>query len=583
MRVGFTARLIATTILLLTAPAFAEQQDNTSFRAIAEAEARGDLKSREEMINVALQRDDTLAELHWQQGEMREGGRWTTVEEHIAAVKPKKVLAEYRALRAKSDATLKSQQELATFCRKHDLVQQERAHLTAILELDPENERARKRLGYEKVEGSWQLPEEVAQARKAATAAAQALRKHRPEIIAIRDGLAEGELTIAAAAEQLAAMDEPGVIAAWESMLSTTAAGAEAVVTALMKLPYPAAAQSLARHALYSPAVREKAAKALTDRDEHSYIPELLAELRSPALAASQLLSTPDGRLLYRHALYADGQDRQQLAVFDQAFFLAGDRNVAARMAAWQAMATQRVSEAQRAAYNAEVDRHNAEIMKLLREVTQEQEADSPQDWWQWWNDRNEIHYSGDKPLQGSYAYTSTQVVGQPLPPLGSSSGSGRSTPQRTGKDCLAGGTPVVTELGPVAVDRIRLGDLVLAQNEQTGELAFKPVLRTTVRAPERLIRISLKEEVIRASGGHPFWVAGKGWMRARELEPGMVLHGAAEPRKIENIAEEQEPVKTFNLVVADFHSYFAGKARVLSHDNTLRGTVERLVPGVTK
>ena len=51
-------------------------------------------------------------------------------------------------------------------------------------------------------------------------------------------------------------------------------------------------------------------------------------------------------------------------------------------------------------------------------------------------------------------------------------------------------GTPVWTNGGFVAVEKIRTGDMVLAQNPETGELAYKPVLRTTTRAAAPLVRI---------------------------------------------------------------------------------------------
>jgi hypothetical protein len=559
------------------------QASSPALRAILEAEAKGNFAERQKLLDELAQQSTDDEAAHWEQGLLREGKLWKKFDEHVAAAKTKKALTDYRALRAKSEPTLKSQQELAAFCRKHNLKPQERVHLTAILELDPENEDVRKRLGYDRIDGRWQLHEEVQAAQKAAARAALALKQHRTEIVLIREGLANGKITRDEAVKQLIAMEEPGLIAAWESLLSPLPAGADAVVETLKQLPYPEATQSLARHALFSPGSSEKATAALTDRDEHAYIPQLLAEMRSPWLATLQLLQAPDGRLLYRHSVYSDGQDKQQLAVFDQAFFLTGNLFNASVAAAGEAAGAARLSEAQRASENSRIEQLNARITKLLRTITQEKNAESPQDWWLWWNDRNEIHVSGNKPLQQSYAFTSSVVVGQePLPSLGSPFGTPRA-PGRQSKDCLAGGTPIVTELGPIAVDRIRMGDLVLAKHELTGELAFKPVLRTTVRAPEKLIRIQVGEETIRASGGHPFWVTGQGWTRARELKAGMVLHGASSPSEIKSIVEEEEPAKTFNLVVADFHSYFAGSAKVLSHDNTVRGSLEQIAPGVKK
>ena len=36
-----------------------------------------------------------------------------------------------------------------------------------------------------------------------------------------------------------------------------------------------------------------------------------------------------------------------------------------------------------------------------------------------------------------------------------------------------------------------------------------------------------------------------------------------------------------YNLVVADFHTYFVGGARILSHDNTIRRPTSAIVPGL--
>ena len=47
---------------------------------------------------------------------------------------------------------------------------------------------------------------------------------------------------------------------------------------------------------------------------------------------------------------------------------------------------------------------------------------------------------------------------------------------------CLAAGTPVWTDQGLLAIEKISVGDRVLAQDIETGELGYKPVLRTTTR-----------------------------------------------------------------------------------------------------
>jgi hypothetical protein len=143
----------------------------------------------------------------------------------------------------------------------------------------------------------------------------------------------------------------------------------------------------------------------------------------------------------------------------------------------------------------------------------------------------------------------------------------------------------MLTNRGPIGVEKVRLGDLVIARHPATGETTLKPVIQTTNRPPEKLLYIKLGEEIIRASGGHPFWVSGKGWLRARELRAGMYLHGLTTPVQITSIIVEDEPAPSFNLVVADFHSYFVqtGEHRILSHDNSLRDPIRTTVPGLSQ
>ena len=135
--------------------------------------------------------------------------------------------------------------------------------------------------------------------------------------------------------------------------------------------------------------------------------------------------------------------------------------------------------------------------------------------------------------------------------------------------------------MGPVAVDQIHTGDLVLTQNLRSGELKFAPVLSTSNRPPELLLRLRFGREIIRATGGHPFWVSGKGWVKARSLEPGMALHTAHGIVELDSIDEEKEVAKAYNLIVDECHSYFVGEKLILSHDNSTREPVANPVPGL--
>ena len=175
--------------------------------------------------------------------------------------------------------------------------------------------------------------------------------------------------------------------------------------------------------------------------------------------------------------------------------------------------------------------------------------------------------------------------LGARMGPEQSDGGTGVSapTPFRGGRyECLVAGTPVWTNAGAVAVEKIRPGDMVLSQNPETGELGYKPVLRTTIRAAGPLVKIRADEAAIRCSGGHPFWVSGSGWVKAREMKAGMPLHAIEGTLQVYSV-EPEDNAKTYNLIVADFHTYFAGRAMVLSHDNTIRQPTDAIVPGLVK
>jgi hypothetical protein len=105
-------------------------------------------------------------------------------------------------------------------------------------------------------------------------------------------------------------------------------------------------------------------------------------------------------------------------------------------------------------------------------------------------------------------------------------------------------------------------------------------VLRTTVRPTSPLVKIQAGKESFETSGGHLFWVSGEGWKRSRQLETGMVLHTASGPVRVTYVGEGAN-APTYNLVVADFNTYFVGKQKLLSHDNTVRQPTSTVVPGL--
>ena len=50
---------------------------------------------------------------------------------------------------------------------------------------------------------------------------------------------------------------------------------------------------------------------------------------------------------------------------------------------------------------------------------------------------------------------------------------------------------------------------------------------------------------------------------------------------RIESAALESQPAPVYNLVVADFHTYFVGPGMILSHDVTQPAPTNVKVPGL--
>lgn len=72
----------------------------------------------------------------------------------------KDALSEYKSFAPLRPDTVESHRELADWCKENRLAEQMRDHLLRIVELDPDNAEARRRLGHEKIDGIWMTRKE---------------------------------------------------------------------------------------------------------------------------------------------------------------------------------------------------------------------------------------------------------------------------------------------------------------------------------------------------------------------------------------------------------------------------------------
>ena len=119
-------------------------------------------------------------------------------------------------------------------------------------------------------------------------------------------------------------------------------------------------------------------------------------------------------------------------------------------------------------------------------------------------------------------------------------------------------------------IEEIEVGDKVLAYDEETGKLAYKPVVRLFRNETKEWYHVFVEGEEIVCTGGHPFYVLGIGFVEARNLKTSdKLLLSNGKEAIIEKVEAEQlaEAEITYNFEVEDFHTYYVSNCKVLVHN----------------
>jgi len=534
--------------------------------------ANGDISHWHQYLTDAIESDADFAPARWHAGYLRDGDRWVTIDEANRKARQDELLAEYRKMRDVCSETVEGQLRLARWCLNNGLKDEERAHLAQVLLKEPKNAAAHRALGDRLIRGVWISAEELHQAKEQQQRLRESTLRWTSYLDQARVRLVdEDPKHREAGRERLRAITAPDAIPAMERVLSRRGAAlAKEVLSVLKTMGDPEATLSIVRHALYSPwnDVRAAAAVLLKDRPFDHYVPLLISTLRGSIESQYTVTRKPDGRLLYEHILFREGPEANERVIFESFYTRQGSGESDGQVATQQALdeISQGIAVRQQmvAVQNNDSDAMNERIVAVLSAATEADLGADPNHWWQWWANHNGVYYKRDKKPVNTQRYTALRSIADPSPPS-----------ERM--ECLVAGTTVWTNVGPVSIEKIRPGDRVLAQDPETGELAHKPVLRTTVRA---LVTITVDGETFTASEGHAFWVNGTGWAIARAIKEDSLLYGVPSAHRVQAAVANLDEEPTYNLVVADFHTYFIGDSRVLVHDNSVRKPTNAKVPG---
>jgi RHS repeat-associated protein len=152
-----------------------------------------------------------------------------------------------------------------------------------------------------------------------------------------------------------------------------------------------------------------------------------------------------------------------------------------------------------------------------------------------------------------------------------------RLPPERTQRRaettcCFVAGTLVATKDGLKPIESIVVGDSVLSRDVLTGETDYKPVENLVRRHERQIWVVEFMGTDGRASfettDDHPWRSSDGRWLKTLELSPGVLVERRdGEPALVVKVEVTARSEPTYNLDVADFHTYFVGESMLLVHN----------------
>ena len=149
---------------------------------------------------------------------------------------------------------------------------------------------------------------------------------------------------------------------------------------------------------------------------------------------------------------------------------------------------------------------------------------------------------------------------------------------------CFVAGTLIMTAVGLVAIENIKVGDVVVSADPETVEVQNKPVVDVFTREVDRLVHLTINNEEIITTFDHPFYVKGKGFINATNLWIGAELvNKDGHTIVVENIFKEyleDQTVKVYNFKVDDYHTYFVGRDYIWVHNADCSQIIKQVESG---
>lgn len=135
---------------------------------------------------------------------------------------------------------------------------------------------------------------------------------------------------------------------------------------------------------------------------------------------------------------------------------------------------------------------------------------------------------------------------------------------------CFPAGTPVHTPTGLLPIEKISIGDTVMAYDEILKTPTLAAVTNVFQKSWHRLVRVIAGRDTLMATPNHPFYLPGLArYVPADSLRQGMqllALTGAL--LTVQCVAALDTTVSVYNFEVAEHHNYYVGTEGVLVHND---------------
>jgi hypothetical protein len=251
-------------------------------------EIHGMQVERHKHLGLALELAPDHPAIHGLLGEVGDDGQWrmpqAVAEDYRNDANAKSLLANYRARRDKSPDTALAHWQLAEWCQENGLKAEARAHLAAVVRLNPSREDAWKKLGYYKPKGRWTTTELATAEHDEIDRQRKADAHWRPLLEKWRGGLAR-KAKRAEAESALSKLHEPRAVPSiWKVFALGGPADQERAVRIFGQIDAPSASRALASLAVMglTADLRGRAADALVKRDPREFAGVLIGVIRDP-------------------------------------------------------------------------------------------------------------------------------------------------------------------------------------------------------------------------------------------------------------------------------------------------------------